>query len=167
MRRTRIAVFTGAAVMILAGVAGMAKAQPPEEHVMTLRLPDGRIEQIRTVGDVAPTVVVAPEAGVVEASPFALLAEMERQEAAMLRMIDAMGGPGFGMMTAAAGPGVCSRSVQITFNGNGQAPHVVSQTSGDCGGVPRRAMPAMVPDAPARRPAPHLIEARADNGFPG
>jgi len=32
-----------------------------------------------------------------------------------------------------AGNGVCSRSLEVTARGNGAAPKVISQTSGDCG----------------------------------
>jgi hypothetical protein len=177
MRTTRIALFTGIATIILAGIAGMAEAQTPEAHVMTLRLPDGRVEQIRYIGDVPPTVVVAPDAvatSFAPASPFALLqqmsADMQRQEAAMFQTINALtmpNGGGFGMIPVLSGPGVCARSVQITFTGNGQAPHVVSRTAGDCGPAQGHATPATLPSAPVPNRAPNVIEARSESPSPG
>ena len=176
MRTTRIAVLTGAAAILLAGYVGAARAQSPETHVMTVRLPDGQLEQIRYTGNVAPTVIVAPEtmaAFTAPADPFAMLerisAVMDRQEAAMLRTINSMavpGGPGFGVLPVMSGPGVCMRSVQITYTGNGGAPHVVSHTAGDCGPARRQTAPVALPNAPALKPAPRIIEAKADESYP-
>jgi hypothetical protein len=177
MRTTRIALLTGTAAIILAGIAGMAKAQTRDVHVLTLRLPDGRVEQIRYSGDVPPTVILAPDAmatSFAPVSPFALLeqvaADMERQEATMFRTINDMTGPnagGGGIIPALSGAGVCTRSVQITFTGNGQAPHVVSRTAGDCGPAQGKATPATLPNAPVPNRAPRVIEAKAENPFRG
>jgi hypothetical protein len=171
MRTTRIALLTGTAAIILAGVAGIAKAQTPDAHVLTVRLPDGRVEQIRYTGNVPPAVIVGPQAmatSFAPVSPFAMLErmseDMERQEAVMFRAINDMTVPnagGFGVIPAMSGPGVCMRSVQITFTGNGQAPHVVSQTAGDCGPAQGKATPAMLPNVPAPVQAPRVIEAKA------
>src|ERR1700722_405338 len=152
MRTTRIALLTGAAAIVLAGIAGMAKAQTPNVHVLTLRLPSGQVEQIRYTGNVPPTVVLAPDAmatSFAPASPFVLLArmsaDMDRQAVAMFRTINDIAmpnGAGLGMIPVLSGPGLCTRSVQITFAGNGQAPHVVSRTGGDCGPAQGGATPA-------------------------
>jgi hypothetical protein len=177
MRTTRIALLTGCAGIILAGIAGMARAQTPDVHVLTLRLPDGRVEQIRYTGSVPPTVVLAPDTmatSFAPASPFAQLArmsaDMDRQAAVMLRTINDMAmsnGAGLGMSPVMSGPGVCSRSVQITFTGNNRAPHVVSRTAGDCGPAQSEATPATLPNAPVPHRAPAVIEAKAEDPSQG
>jgi hypothetical protein len=199
MRITRIACLTGVAAAVLAGYASLAQALTPQiqTHVLTLRLPDGRIEQVRYVGDVPPTVTPGSDpvaASFEPMSAFAMMdrisAAMDRQAEALLRSIDTArnntgpnntgpnntgpnntgpnntgpgntgpGVGGFGLIPAMSGPGVCMRSVQITYTGNGQ-PHVVSQTSGDCGPAGGQATPATLPNPPAPKPAPNLVEAK-------
>jgi hypothetical protein len=156
MRLSRTVLLSGAAALGLTGLAALAHAQTATTRVMTVRLPNGQIEQIQYAGDVPPQVVLLPSAVVFE-SPFAMLArmsaEMDRQAAAMMRAVNHMAmqpmipqtteAAGFGQMPAAGG--VCMRSVQITYMGNGQQPHVVSRTSGDCGPSSGPATPAEVP----------------------
>ena len=193
----RVALLAGAAGIVLAGLTGMAAAQtvtnPAQTHVLAVRLPNGQVEQIRYTGDVPPTVVLVPDAAMAPAfgsgSPFAMLermsADMDRQAAALFHDIDTIptnagpmnvgptnAGPmnagGFGVIPAMSGPGVCMRSVRVTFTGNGQAPHVVSQTSGDCGPAHGATAPVMLPSAPVQhRTAPDVILARADTRTPG
>jgi hypothetical protein len=190
MRTPRAALLTGTAALVLVGLAGMASAQTPESphgtHVLTVRLPNGQVEQVRYTGDVPPTVTLAPDVAptaYVLGSPFAMLermsADMDRQAAALFQALDTMPGSGpgsgpgseaegFGLVPVLAGPGVCSRSVQITFMGNGQAPHVVSRTAGDCGPAGGSAVPAALPNAPAA-PArkPDVVMAKAENPYHG
>jgi hypothetical protein len=167
MLMTRVALLSGVAAVVLGGFASIANAQTQQSHVMTLRLPDGRLEQVQYVGDVPPTVVLAPAA--VPSSfdsvfPIALLrqmsADMDRQAVALFQSVNGQAvanAGGFGIIPAMSGPGVCSRSVQITFTGNGQAPHVVSQTTGDCGPVTHGdAAPAALPNGPVPHKAPNL-----------
>jgi hypothetical protein len=171
MQTTRIARLAGVAAMAPAGLTGIAEAGSPETHVLTLRLPDGQVAQVRYMGDVPPTVVLTPAARPAFAAPpdpFAMFeqisAALDRQEAAMFREINAMAEPngtGFGTIPVLAGPGVCSRSVQITFEGNGQAPRIVSRTSGDCGVAHGKPAPVMLPNAPAPKPAPDIVQAKA------
>jgi len=178
----RIALLAGAAGIVLAGLTGMATAQtvtnPAQPHVLNVRLPDGQVEQIRYAGDVPPTVMLAPDTAMVPSfgpgSPFAMLermsADMDRQAVALFHDIDAMppNAGGFGLIPVMSGPGVCMRSVQVTFVGGGQAPHVVSHTAGDCGPAHGSATPAMLPSAPVpHRTAPDVILARADSRAPG
>lgn len=176
MRATRIAFVSGGAAIALAGLTGMALAQAPATHVLTLRLPDGRLEQVRYAGDVPPTVILSPDAATMPVdpvSPFALLArmsaDMDRQAAALFRTFGTLTGPdarAFGVVPALSGPGVCMRSVQISFAGDGQAPHVVSRTAGDCGSAQGgKPTPAVLPNAPAPAQAPPVIQAKA--GDPG
>jgi hypothetical protein len=181
MQTTRIAVLTCAAAIALGGSAAMAEARRPEAHVLTLRLPDGQVEQIRYVGDAPPTVILAPDATAASfggsfgtADPFAMLqrisAEMDRQEAAMVRAIGTMAVAdftGFGMMPVLSGPGVCSRSVQITYAGDGRAPRIVSRTAGDCGPARGEPAPVGLPNAPVRKSAPAIVEAKAAQPYPG
>jgi len=181
MRIIPSVLVAGVAAVACLGVAAMAaspKFQPPprQDHVLTVRLPDGSVEQIQYSGDVAPRVALspggppmgafAPMAGfgpASDASPFAMLermsAQMDREMAEMMRNappMPSLAAPGAMQQAAAgqpAGPGkppagaqsysfvstidggrACTRSVQITSQGAGQAPRVVSQTSGDCAG---------------------------------
>jgi hypothetical protein len=181
----RIALLAGAAGIVLAGLTGLATARtvtnPAQTHVLNIRLPNGQVEQVRYTGDVPPTVILAPDtAGQAvfpafgPGSPFAMLermsADMDRQAAAIFRDIDVMppNTAGFRIIPAFSGPGVCMRSVQATYPGNGQAPHVVSRTSGDCGPVHGSTAPVMLPSAPVlHRTAPDVILARADVRAPG
>lgn len=172
MRITRNLVIAGAAALTLAGATALARAASSDTHVMTVQLPNGAVEQIRYTGDVAPQVVVAPaESPFVVSSvgdPFAMMqrisAMMNQEAAAMLQAVNPMaaqpfgapiqagvggvpfGGEGYGVISAGAGAGVCTRSVEITYTGHGQ-PHVVSQTAGDCGHASGPAVPTGLPDS--------------------
>lgn len=93
-------------VVLIAGVAaiaaaGVAAAQVIKVHEITVRLPDGGVEEIHYFGNVAPQVFVSrdiagyPVSGPKSAyadSPFAQLqwisAEMDRDAAAMLQRAD-------------------------------------------------------------------------------
>lgn len=104
--------LAGAAVLAIGG-GTMAAAAAANDHVLTVRLPDGAVEQIRYVGDVAPTVRLAapvspiavfePFGGAMFADPgFAQLqrisAQMDREAAAMFAGLD--GASGLGGLTA-------------------------------------------------------------------
>lgn len=166
MLTSRLAKSIGAGAIMLAGFTSLAFAGSPEYHVMNVQLPDGRIQQIRYTGDMPPAVVIAP----VE-SPFAamdrMMAAMDRQMNAMMRLASMPLSAPFpggvaGPVTVSAGSGICMRSVQVTYTGNGQ-PQVVSQTSGDCGPA---SVPATLPNAPADHAAPRTIEVKAEPGRP-
>jgi hypothetical protein len=170
MRLSRTVLLAGGAAVALAGIARMADAQTSNTHVMTVQLPNGSIEQIRYSGDVPPQIIVAPDAASFE-SPFAALEQMtalmNRQAEAMLRSARAMAMQPMPMTEAAFGQvppggGVCMRSVQITYTGNGEQPHVVSHTSGDCGSAGGAAVPAQLP-APVVPTHPRTIEVKAGN----
>jgi len=177
MRIVRTACLTGAAAILLAGYAGIADAEPPATHVMTLGLPDGRQEQIRYAGDVRPTVVVSPgfmTSALDPGFPFGMLDQMaaaiDRQAADMFRMVEALptyDAGGFGAIPVFFGPGVCMPSVQITYTGNGRPPHVGSQTSGDCGVAHGDTTPSALPAAPVQKPAPNVIQAKATPPYQG
>jgi hypothetical protein len=57
------------------------------------------------------------------------------------------------------------QSVEITAMGDGQPPRIVSQSSGDCGGMPgltapAGALPAALPAGPVPAQQPQLIRAK-------
>lgn len=105
MRRLRTAVLAGVAALALAAAPGLARADNPSPHVMTIHLPDGSVAQIHYAGDVAPRVVFAPAASVPAmpmpvlpaafgpGSPFAMLerlsAAMDREAAALMQQASA------------------------------------------------------------------------------
>ena len=181
MKAMKPLLLAGLASVAVAGYAGFAVAGTPDVKTMAVQLPGGGIEEIEYSGDGAPQVNLLPAAPVDATDPFAALAqisaEMDQQAAAMMNAMDAMtagsmGRPG-AMVPAAFGQlppgGACFQSVEITATGNGQAPQVVSHTSGDCGnappslGAPANALPAAVPVPAApvtAAPQPHVVRVR-------
>lgn len=112
-------------------------------------------------------------------SPFATLdrisAEMDREAAAMFRQTAALaaearsgqlteaamrdlppGSRSYSYVSTMSGNGVCSESVEITSQGNGAPPRVVSHRSGNCAGVAGPAgtvnLPNAAPPGTAARP---------------
>ncbi len=157
MRTFTKLLLAGAGAVAVAG-AGLAADRG---HVLNVALPDGSVAQIHYTGDVAPKVVVAPEAApvaYVAADPFAMFDRislaMDRQMDAMLQQAallanaaPAAGGqvseaalkslpPGtvsYSYTSYSSGDGAqCSQSVQVTSLGANQAPKVVKQSAGDC-----------------------------------
>lgn len=104
MTTVRTALLAGTAAVLLAGTAGLALAQSPSDHVLTIQLPGGGIEQIHYSGAVPPHVVLMPDAGALPAmmapgpafwaSPFATLdritAQMDRETDALLQQAEVM-----------------------------------------------------------------------------
>jgi hypothetical protein len=172
---------------IVAGLAGLAAAEIKNTHLLTVRLPDGSIEQIRYTGDTPPRVSVNNPAPFMAFAPIAdpfgddpafvalarMSAAMDQQADAMLHQVadlprPALNGSG-GLMTVDAtqlppgvsgysfvstisGSGVCTQSMEYTSAGNGQAPKILTKSSGDCGATPSARRPAVVA-APAPAPA--------------
>ena len=165
MRSLRRALGAGVAAVAAIGFCGLAFAQGPETHTMTISLPGGGVEQIQYSGSVAPKVYVGEAPMPVFAampeffganSPFA---EMERISAAMDRQADQMfrevaalqagaaqpnltaisampaGAREYSYVSTMDGNNVCTRSMVITSNGSGAAPHVVTHSSGNCAAV--------------------------------
>src|SRR6185437_16196207 len=177
MQHARTVIRTGLAAVALVGFAGLAEGQSREVHVLTVPLPGGGVEQIRYTGDVAPQVYIvgAPMATMQTVfgppAPFAELdrisAEMDRQASWLLRRGAVLaaaspaeltaaatralpaGSQGYSFVSTMTGDGVCTRSVEITSQGNGGAPRVVIHTSGNCARVPGFQVPAQQPSAPA------------------
>jgi hypothetical protein len=187
MRKSKALLVVGLSAAALLGLAGFAAAQShARTHVLTVRLPDGSLEQIRYTGDVAPRVVVSAQAApVVMANPvaapfdwnapFALLdqisAQMDRQSQAMMREIDALAMPGAGMAafggpafdqglsfaSSITGNGTCGHSVEVTQSSQGKA--VVRRTWGDCAKTPAAKAPAQ--SATSQTAAAHPVQAKA------
>jgi hypothetical protein len=180
----RATLLGGAAALALTGLAGVAQARSPAEHVITLALPGGGTAQVGYTGATPPHLVgfapgmlagdpfPAVRAAFGPSSPFAVLdAEMQQasrammQEAAMLAQTPMWPMPGAGLTQAAmlAGPGMCMQSVSITYSGNGAAPRVVRREAGDCGAPARAASPTAIPSyrpVPPRQPAGTILARR-------
>jgi hypothetical protein len=162
-------------------------------HTMTVTLPGGGVERIEYTGPVAPKVYVgdAP-AAIFAAMPsfFAsdpTFAQLERVSAAMDRQADRMfreaaaletgaaqpnltaigampaGSREYSFVSEANGGNVCSRSMVVTSEGNGAAPHVVTRTSGNCSAAvaPGFQVPAQLPAATPPANGPRMIMTKA------
>lgn len=197
MSLSRTALRAGVAALAVVGFAGIAAAQTLQTHVMTVRLPGGGVEQIRYVGNTPPRIYINDGPAVVAAMPSLFgpdspFAEMERISAAMDREADRMfreaaavaaspvaltpaalgslpaGAHEYSFVSTMTGNGVCSRSVEITSQGNGAPPRVVTHTSGDCGpGGPGVQMPTQaLPPSPAPSNRPRMIMTKAIGTHP-
>jgi hypothetical protein len=98
MRRFSKGLLAATAGVAVFGVASLAAAGMQHTHQLSLRLPDGSVEQIAYTGDVAPRIVVAdgpaplavmaPSAASLGADPFgpdSPFAELQRVSAALDR----------------------------------------------------------------------------------
>ena len=153
-----------------AALAGAGAAASRESHVLNVPLPDGSTARVEYVGDVAPKVTVVPSA----IAPFGLfdrsMFDMNREIDAMMRQVDAMarapiavaGTPGMKVaaygnapagsqsvtvVSTSNGSKTCTRTTEVTSQGAGKAPKVVSNVSGDCSATAGPA-PAPVPAKP-------------------
>jgi hypothetical protein len=153
MRKSLSLVLAGLGAATLAGAA-LAASQ--NTHFMTVPLPDGSRARVEYVGDVPPKVTVTPGAVAQDFAPFPLLDrsafDMQRQINAMMRQIDSMvraplaSGPGLNVATygnvpvqssstvvsTSNGDKTCTRTTEVTPQGTGKPPKVVSKVSGDC-----------------------------------
>lgn len=170
----------GAAIALGAG----AVAAADRAHVVDVAMPDGSIARVHYVGDVAPQLVMMPAAPI---DPFAMFdqisAAMDRQMAGMMQqaalLAQAAPAAGFGQTARGAlppgtvsysytsyssGDGAgCSQSVQVTALGQGQAPKVIRQSSGDCTAMNSRGAIPAVQSAPApAAPAPIKVSYPAE-----
>ncbi|HTX49199.1 MAG TPA: hypothetical protein VME40_07400 [Caulobacteraceae bacterium] len=164
MHKTKTWLLAGLAGAAIVGLAGMAAAQDPL-HTLRVALPDGGVAVIRYAGATPPRVsfsrapiqtsVWAPAWFGWDADAFTSLdraaAEMNREAALMLRQAEAapaiaslrqvdVGAPppgveSYSLVSTASGAAVCGKSVEITSNGAGKAPRVVTRTWGDCSGA--------------------------------
>jgi hypothetical protein len=125
-------------------------------------------------------------------APFAALervsAEMDRQMALMLRNAEFLaprpipdasqlsqaawsklpaGTESYSFVAVQSGGDACTRSVQITARGGGQAPRVLSQTSGNCQDSGTTTIPAARPGLSSPAGGPNVIRANYDVGHNG
>jgi hypothetical protein len=140
-----------------AALAGAAVAASRDTHTLNVPLPDGSTARVEYVGNVAPkvTVVPAPVApfGLFDRSAF----DMQRQIDAMMRQIDSLarlsvvaapgvnvaaygnapeGSSSVTVVSTSNGAKTCTRTTEVTSQGAGKPPRVVSKVSGDCGSAP-------------------------------
>ena len=156
--------FAGAAA---AALAGTAIAASPKSHVMTVPLADGSMVRVQYVGDVAPTVTLAPRAGGDAASNWAMpfpsfagfdrmIEQMQRQSQEMVRQAQQMARQPIGaapyiasygnlpagetstsVVSVSNGGVTCTRSTEVVSQGPGKPPKVTSSVSGQCGAAPQ------------------------------
>ena len=149
--------------LILAGLGavtltGAAAAASQDTHTLTVPLPDGSTARIDYVGNVAPKVTVNPAPLSVGFPGFGYFdrsaLDMERQIDAMMRQMKDMtarplsGKPGMNVAAYGNAPAgsssvtvisttnggvTCTRTTEVTSQGPGKAPKVLSNVSGDCG----------------------------------
>ena len=160
-----------ASALILAGLGafaltGAAAAASKDTHVMNVSLPDGSIAKIEYVGNVAPKVSVTPAPMASIFAPFGMFDrsayDIQRQIDAMMRQVDQVarqpvaGVPGLNVaaygnapagvnsvtiVTTSNGTQTCTRRTDVTSEGPGKAPKVVSSVSGQCGAAPAPKVP--------------------------
>jgi hypothetical protein len=149
-----------------AAITGAAAAASQDRHTMTVPLPDGSTARIDYVGSIAPKVTVTPAPLSIGFPAFGMfdrsMFDMQRQIDAMMREIDrtaklpVAGAPGlnvaaYGNMPAGTssvtvvstsnGSRTCTRTTEVTSQGAGKAPKVVSSVSGDCAAEAPQAKP--------------------------
>lgn len=151
MRKASAIILAGLGAVILTGAAVAASR---DTHIMNVPLPDGSTARIEYVGSVAPKVSVTPAPW----APFGLfdrsVFDMDRQIEAMMRQVDTIarqpivGAPGLNVaaygnapagsssvaiVTTSNGTQTCTRRTEMTSEGPGKAPKVVTSLSGNCG----------------------------------
>jgi hypothetical protein len=152
--------------LVLAGLGavtltGAAVAASRDNHTLNVPLPDGSVAHVNYVGSVAPKVTVSPAPLATAWSQFPMFDrsafDVERQIDAMMREIHAIarspiaGAPGFNVaaygdapagsssvtiVTTSNGSKMCTRRTDVTSEGPGKPPKVVSSLSGECGAAP-------------------------------
>ena len=109
MQKFRTAALIGAVVLAAAGLAGASAGELARTHILTVRLPDGSIEQIRYLGERPPQIhwtqdpapLFSPGFEPVDMNaPFAALdrmsAEMDREADALLNQAARLQDSAFG-----------------------------------------------------------------------
>jgi hypothetical protein len=144
-----------------AAIAGAAVAATRDTHILNVPAPDGSTVRVEYVGDVAPKVTVVPGPVV---APFGLFDrsafDIQRQIDAMMHQVDTMakmpivGTPGLNVaaygnapagsesvtvVSTSNGSKTCTRTTEVTAQGVGKPPKVVTNVSGDCANEPAAA----------------------------
>ena len=155
MRKAYAIVLAGLGAVALTGAAAAASR---DTHVMNVPLPDGSTARVEYVGKIAPKVTVTPAPMASIFAPFGMFDrsafDMQRQIDAMMRQMNDMarmpvaGAPGLNVaaysnapagtqsvtiVTTSNGTQSCTRRTEVTSQGAGKAPKVLSSLSGDCG----------------------------------
>lgn len=158
MRRAYAIVLAGLGAVTLAGAAA---ASGRDTHIMNVPLPDGSTARIEYVGNVMPKVNITPAPSAWAFPSFGMfdrgLADMEHQIDAMMRQVDAIarqpigGAPGVNVaaygnapagtqsvtvVSTSDGTKTCTRTTEVTAQGSGKPPKVVTNVTGDCGPGP-------------------------------
>jgi hypothetical protein len=153
MRKAFGLVLAGAGA---AALAGAAVAASRDAHMMNVPLPDGSTAKVEYVGDVAPKVTVIPAPA---AAPFGMfdrsMFDMQRQIDVMMHQIDNVarvpmaavpglnvaaygnalsGAQSVTIVSTSNGARTCTRTTDVTSQGVGKPPKVVTNVSGDCAG---------------------------------
>jgi hypothetical protein len=136
-----------------AAIAGAAVAATRDTHILNVAAPDGSTVRVEYVGDVAPKITVVPGSvapfGLFDRSSF----DIQRQIDAMMRQVDAMtkaplaeapglnvaaygsapaGSQSVTVVSTSNGSKTCTRTTEVTAQGAGKPPKVVTNVSGDC-----------------------------------
>jgi hypothetical protein len=155
MRKAFGLTLAGLGAVLLTGAAAAASQ---DSHVMNVPLPDGSTARVEYVGDVAPKVTVTPRPFDVAFPDIDWIDQgmfdiQRRIEAIMRNMRTAAppsspAAPGMNVaaygdlpagsssvtiVTTSNGSKTCTRRTDVTPEGPGKAPKVVSSVSGDCG----------------------------------
>ena len=158
--------------LVLAGlgavaITGAAAAASQDVHVMSVPLPDGSTARVEYFGKVAPKVTVTPAPFAMSFPAFGMfdrsMFDMQRQIDAMMREVDRVarqpvgGAPGLNVaaygnapagstsvtiVSTSNGSKTCTRRTEVTSQGAGKAPKIVTSASGDCGDAPSPEKPA-------------------------
>ena len=157
MLKARAIVLAGLGAVVLTGAAAAASR---DTHILNVPLPDGSTARVEYVGNVAPKVTVMPAPMSPAFMPFGLFDrsayDIEREIDAMMRQVNDMAAhatpvtPGLNVaaygnapagsssvtiVTTSNGTQTCTRRTEVTSEGPGKAPKVLSSLSGDCGGA--------------------------------
>jgi hypothetical protein len=181
--------FSGAALAQSAQTHVMT-VQLPGGGIAEIRYTGNVAPQISFGESAAPIDVFAPMPALFGASsPFAMLdrisAEMDREAAAMFRQADALatqarsvqvteaaignlpaGAQSYSFVSTMSGNGVCIQSVEITSQGSGAPPRVVSHSSGDCGTAPGASGSITLPTTPGPVNRPDVVWTSAQGSRP-
>jgi hypothetical protein len=155
--RSFVPLLSSAALLAAAGLAGASAGELARTHILTVRLPDGSIEQIRYVGDLPPQIHWTQDPAPLFSpgfermdmnSPFAALdrvsAEMDREAQALLNETARLQASAFGFPDPLAlidsgrlAPGARSFSVVSTLSGGHMCSRSVEVFPSPDGGRPR------------------------------
>jgi hypothetical protein len=154
MRKAYAIVLAGLGAVTLTGAAVAASR---DTHTMTVPLPDGSSAKIEYVGNAAPKVTITPAPLSVAFPSFGMfdrsMADMQRQIDTMMREMNNVaahplaGAPGLNVaaygntpagtqsvtiVSTSNGSKTCTRTTEVTSQGAGKPPKMVTNVSGDC-----------------------------------